>query len=147
MTFVVPFDDSAHARAALVRAREFADALDEDVLAISVVPNNNVDYARKAGWLGPEESFDLDAIVASLERAVHDIAPEARFEYETCVREATGNRIAKPIRKFARHNDASMVFVGSANAGRLVTTLGSVAGRISTDAAYDVVIVRRLPET
>ena len=35
-----------------------------------------------------------------------------------------------------------MVFVGSGNAGRLVTSLSSVGGTLASNGAYDVVIVR-----
>ncbi len=35
-----------------------------------------------------------------------------------------------------------MVFIGSENAGHLVTSISSVGGSIASDDAYDVVIVR-----
>ena len=35
MTFVVPFDGSKLAEAALVRATEYGDVLDEDVVAVT----------------------------------------------------------------------------------------------------------------
>jgi len=38
MTLVVPFDGSELAEAALVRATEFGNVLEEDVLAVSVIP-------------------------------------------------------------------------------------------------------------
>jgi len=142
MTFVVPFDGSAAAEAALVRARDIGDAVGDAVLVIAVIPVGNAAYARERGWVGPSDPFDLDAVVATLREQVHDIAPDATFEYERCSRSVSGNAIAKPIRKFAKRNGASMVFVGSDDAGRLVTTLASVGGRIITDAAYDVVLVR-----
>ncbi|MDS0260403.1 universal stress protein [Haloarcula sp. S1CR25-12] len=142
MTFVVPFDGADRTVAALERAREFAEALAEDVLVVSVVPSNNAAYARERGWLPAGEPFDMKTIVSTLREQVHDIAPEAAFEYELCSRSVTGNRIAKPVRKFAKRNDADMVFVGSDDAGRLVTTASSVGSRIATDGSYDVVLVR-----
>jgi hypothetical protein len=42
----------------------------------------------------------------------------------------------------AREEDASMVFLGSENAGHLVSAVGSVGSTVATDEAYDVVIVR-----
>ncbi len=35
-----------------------------------------------------------------------------------------------------------MVFIGSENAGRLVTAVSSIGGFVATDQSYDVVIVR-----
>lgn len=145
MTFVVPFDGSSEANAALARASEVGTAMGETVFAIAVIPTGNSDYARKKGWLNVGESFDLDTIVENLVATVEDIAPEATFEYEQTSRSVSGNSIAKPIRKFAKRHDASMVFIGSDNAGRLTTSLSSIGDRISTDMAYDVVIVRQRP--
>jgi hypothetical protein len=42
----------------------------------------------------------------------------------------------------AREVDASMVFVGSDNAGRLVSSLSSVGDTVVAEGSYDVVIVR-----
>lgn len=145
MTFVVPFDGSEYAEAALVRARDLGKATGESVSVITVIPRNNVEYAREKGWIGPTDAFDLEAIAETLRARVHDIAPLASFHYELCTREPSGGLIAKPVRKFARREGASMVFVGSPNAGRITTSLSSVGGRVGTDSAYDVVIVRRLP--
>ena len=142
MTFVVPFDGQPRTVAALERAREFADALGTDVLVVSVVPQNNAAYARERDWLPAGEPFDMRTIVSTLREQAHDIAPDAAFEYERCSRSVTGNRIAKPVRKVAKQNDADTVFVGSNEAGRLVTTASSVGSRIATDGAYDVVLVR-----
>jgi len=147
MTFVVPFDGSAYAEAALVRACEFAPAVDESVRAVTIIPRNNARYARERGWLGPEAPFDLDAIVDRLAEQVHETAPLAAFHYETCSREVSGNAIAKPVRKYARREGATMVFVGSNSAGRLTRRLSSVGERVGADAAYDVAIVRRLPDS
>jgi hypothetical protein len=50
--------------------------------------------------------------------------------------------VANRVRDVARSVDASIVFLGSENAGRLVTNLTSVGSSIAADSAYDVVIVR-----
>ena len=142
MTFVVPFDGSARTKAALDRARVLANGVGESLLVLAVVPSNNARYARKMGWLASDEPFDGTAIVSTLRSQVRDIAPDATFEYETCNRDATANSISKPIRKFAKRNDASTVVVGSEGAGRAVTRASSVGGRISSDTSYDVLIVR-----
>jgi len=143
MTFVVPFDGSKLAETALVRAVEFGTVLDERVVAISVIPEGNTSYAREHGWLDPGEAFDLDAVVGRLHEAVTHRAPNAEFRYEVVGRRATTGTIASRIRERARDADASMVFVGSENAGRLVSSLSSVGETVAAADAYDVVIVRQ----
>ena len=142
MTFVVPFDGSELARAALARAIRFAAALEEDVLAVSVVPKENASYARERGWLDEDESFDVDAVVARLHRQVTEVAPNADYRHLVVAKYAPPGQIANRIREVARGEEASMVFVGSENAGRLITSLSSVGKRVATGDAYDVVIVR-----
>jgi len=142
MTFVVPFDGSELAAAALVRAVEFGGVLDERVLTVSVIPDGNAAYAQERGWLEADEPFDREAVVATLQEDVTALAPNAEFRYETVGRRATAGTIASRLRGIAREVDASMVFVGSENAGRLVSSLSSVGGTVAADDAYDVVIVR-----
>jgi len=142
MTLVVPFDGSELAEAALVRAIEFGSVFEEDVLAVSVIPKGNTGYARERGWLGHDEEFDIDAVVSALHEQVIDLCPSADFRHITVDRYAPPGSIALHLRKIARQEDASMVFIGSENAGRLVTKVSSVGGTVATDQAYDVVIVR-----
>jgi len=142
MTFVVPFDGSELAETALVRAVAFGSVLDEHVVSVSVIPSKNASYARERGWLDPGDPFEREEVVTTLHEEVAEIAPNAEFRYETVGRRATPGRIASRLREVARDEDASMVFVGSENAGRLVSTLSSVGETVATDDAYDVVIVR-----
>lgn len=142
MTFVVPFDGSDLAAAALVRAAELAAVMDESVVAVAAVPEGNADYARERGWLGPDEPFDLESVVGSLRERVDALAPTAEFRSVTVDRYAPPGTIAGRLRRVAREEDASMVFVGSENAGSLVTSISSVGGSVAAEDAYDVVIVR-----
>jgi nucleotide-binding universal stress UspA family protein len=142
MTFVVPFDGSELAKTALVRAVEFGTVLDERVVAVSVIPADNASYARENDWLEPDESFDLDTVVGRLHQDVAAHAPNAEFRYDVVGRRSTPGTIASRIRKQAESVDASMVFVGSENAGRLVSSLSSVGDTVAAADAYDVVIVR-----
>ncbi|AZH26999.1 universal stress protein [Haloplanus aerogenes] len=142
MTFLVPFDGSGLAEAALVRATEFASVFDEDVLAVSVVPKGNTGYARERGWLDRDEPFDLQSVVATLHTQVTDLCPSANFWHLTVDTHASPSTIATRIRQRAQREDVSMVFVGSDNAGHLVTEVSSVGGPIAAAEAYDVVIVR-----
>jgi nucleotide-binding universal stress UspA family protein len=61
MTLLVPFDGSDLSEAALERATEFAEFRGEDVLALTVVPDEP-EYALSRGWLDPADPFDPDAI-------------------------------------------------------------------------------------
>lgn len=142
MTFVVPFDGSELAETALVRAVEFGRVLNERILAVSVVPDGNASYARERDWIAPDAPFDLDEAVATLHEAVAAHAPNAEFRYVVVGRRATSGTIASRIRSIAKDVDASMVFVGSENAGRVVSSLSSVGDTVAADESYDVVIVR-----
>lgn len=142
MTIVVPFDGSSLAEAALVRATELRDALEEPVLAVCVIPRGNAEYARERGWLEPGEPFDGDTIVGSLHRQVTSLAPSANFRHEVVGRYAPSGSIARTIRRVAIDEDVSMVVVGSENAGRIVTAMSTVGTNVAADDRYDVLIVR-----
>lgn len=142
MTLVVPFDGSKLAEAALVRATEFGNVFDEDILAISVIPNGDRDYAREHGWIKRKEEFNLKSVISTLHKQVTDLCPSADFRHKVVDRNAPSGTIAGHLRKVAQDEDASMVFIGSENAGHLVRAVGSVGGAVATDGSYDVVIVR-----
>ncbi|WP_247730204.1 universal stress protein [Halovivax limisalsi] len=142
MTLVVPFDGSALAEAALVRATEFGNVFEEDVLAVSVIPKGNADYARDRGWIEGDDAFELEAVVSTLHQQVTRLCPSANFRHIVVDRYASSGSIANRLRQLARTEDASMVFIGSENAGHLVTALSSVGGTVAADSSYDVVIVR-----
>lgn len=142
MTFLVPFDGSELAEAALVRATEFAAVLDERVLAVTVIPEDNASYARERGWIGPDDPFETTQVVTSLHERVTELCPSADFRHEMVDRYAPSGTISLRIREIARAADASMVFVGSRNAGHMVASLSSVGTSVAADEAYDVVIVR-----
>lgn len=141
VTLLVPFDGSPLSVAALSRAVQFADTFQRPVLAVAVIPQN-ANYAREHGWIDAGEPFDRDAIIATLREQVAEHAPEAELRAERVDRNARAGSIARVLRRIARQEDATMLFVGSDNAGRLVTTLTSVGGNVAADQAYDVVIVR-----
>ncbi|SFS10080.1 Nucleotide-binding universal stress protein, UspA family [Halomicrobium zhouii] len=142
MTLVVPFDGSELSEAALLRADQFGVVFDESVVAVTVIPDGNVDYARERDWIDSDEAFDRSAVVSKIHGQVSDLCPSADFRHFVVGRYAPSGAISKRIRKVAKREDASMVFVGSDNAGRLVTSISSVGGSVATDEAYDVVIVR-----
>ena len=142
MTLVVPFDGSTLAETALVRAAEYDAVFEEGVLALSVIPDGNVAYAREADWIDADEGFDLRAITGRLREQVAALAPGATFRREIVGQHASPGTIAKRVRQAAREADASLVVIGSENAGHLTVSITSVGGTIATDDAYDVLIVR-----
>jgi nucleotide-binding universal stress UspA family protein len=146
MTLLVPFDDSPLSRAALKRASEFAAFMDTEVVALTVVPDDT-DYAAAHGWLTEQTPSTVEAIAARLEEKVREVAPNARFRYETLDGEddpvaTTTLDVVRKIRQVAGEEDAEILFVGSENAGRVASPLSSVGSPLSEDAAYDIHIVR-----
>ncbi|MFC6784454.1 universal stress protein [Halobaculum halobium] len=140
MGLVVPYDGSTLSDAALVRANQFDCILEEGVTAVTVIPKGNRTYARDHGWIGSNETYDTDVIVETLRQSVHAIVPDARFEPIFVGSHAPFGTIAGRIRRFARDNDTSIVFLGSDNAGRMVGSL-SVGGAVTADKTYDTMII------
>jgi nucleotide-binding universal stress UspA family protein len=141
MAFVGPFDGSELAETAPVRAAEFGDVLEERVVAVTVITAGNEEYAQERDWLGTEEAFALDDVVATIHERVVDLCPAADFRHARDEYAPTGT-ITNGISRLAREEDAAMPFVGSENAGRVVTSVSSVGGSVSSRVAFDVVIVR-----
>lgn len=147
MTLVVPFDGSQLAKAALFRAQQFDQILDEGVIAVTVIPRWNTQYARSHGWIGQNESFDIEQILDYLRTAAEEVAPVATFEHILVDPDARHGTIAKKLRRFAHDAEATIVFIGSENAGRLVTSM-SVGSNIVSDRTYDTMITssRKIPK-
>ncbi|SFC08650.1 Nucleotide-binding universal stress protein, UspA family [Halobiforma haloterrestris] len=141
MTFVVPFDGSELAEAALVRAVEYARALDQEITTVTVVPERKR-YAREKGWIDADEPYDVEATIDRLRDRVHSLAPDATFEYERIREFPPEDRIADHVERLAREHDPSVVFLGSDNVGRVVTPLTSVGVHVAAEQDYDVFIVR-----
>lgn len=137
MVFLVPFDGSDLSKAALKRAKEFAT--DEEIVALTVIPSGTK-YARKKGWSDPREDFE--ELRETLEAEVHDIASGATFEFMRTESRPPTAKVAKIIRRKARSHDASVVFLGSANAGKKMSPVASVGPGVASDESYDVYIAR-----
>lgn len=142
MVLLVPFDGGDLAVAALRRAAALSGHLDQPVVAVTVVRNRNAEAARGAGWLADGEPFDLDVIVGRLREQVRAEAPDAEFVYETVDRHAPTGVVSRRIRRTATDREASMVVIGSDNAGRIVTSVSSLGRSLAAENAYDVLIVR-----
>ena len=146
MTYLVPFDGSALSRAALRRATEFAQLTDAEVVALAVVPVDERDFAVERGWVDADEEFDCQRVVDSLRSQVADICPNATFRAErpedvSSVASVTTD-VVRTIRTVAQEVGATIVFIGSENAGRVSTPVSSVGAPVSEDPRYDVHIVR-----
>jgi nucleotide-binding universal stress UspA family protein len=146
MVLLVPFDGSELATAALRRAVEFSELTDERLVVLSVLTNDER-FARERGWVGADEPYDPDAVAEELETAAREIAPDATFRREepteAGMMATTTHDVARTIREAAHELDASVVFVGSENAGRVSTPVSSVGSPVSEDPDYDVHIVRK----
>jgi nucleotide-binding universal stress UspA family protein len=146
MTYLVPFDGSALAEAALERATEFADLTDAEVVALAVVPLDERDFAVERGWIEEGERYDPDEVASALEAQVKQTSLDATFRCErpedvSSVASVTTD-VVRTIRAVAQDVDATVVFIGSENAGRVSTPVTSVGAPVSEDPRYDVHIVR-----
>lgn len=145
MVLLVPFDGSSLAEAALARAAEFGKLRDEAVLVLTVLPDEEA-FARERGWIGEGDTYDPEAVAARFEQRVAELAPGARFRAEhvdaESMRAWATVDVSRTIREVAHEVDASIVFVGSENAGRVTTPITSVGTPVSEDPDYDVHIVR-----
>ncbi|GAB3419434.1 universal stress protein [Haloparvum alkalitolerans] len=146
MTLVVPYDGSDLSKAALVRAAQFDTLLEEGVIAVTIVPRENAEYARDRGWIEAGEPFDAATVSTRLERAVSELAPGARHETVFVDRSAQIGTVAVRLRKFAIEHDASIVFLGSENAGRIASSI-SVGQTVAADRGFDTLIVSHVSPT
>ena len=71
MTLLVPFDGSDLSRTALERASEFADYRDEEVVALTIIPDDEA-FAQERGWIEAGETYDPTAVSDEFERTVQE---------------------------------------------------------------------------
>jgi nucleotide-binding universal stress UspA family protein len=141
MSYVVAFDNSPLSLTALRRAVEYGEAVGEDVVAVTAIQRDKA-LARERGWIGGDETFDVATAARNLTAAVSEIAPDASFEYRTLDSHAPRGRVARAVKELAVEAGAEVVFVGSDNAGRMVSSISSVGQSVYADDRYDVHIVR-----
>ncbi|MFP8953591.1 universal stress protein [Natrialbaceae archaeon A-arb3/5] len=146
MTLLVPFDGSPLAMRALERASTLGDRLDESVVVLTVIPND-AGYARDRGWITQGEPFDSNAIAEGLETRAKDVTPSVTFRTERVSSDeptATATtEVVREIRRVAGEIEASVVFIGSENAGSVITPQSSVGSPVANDQRYDVYVVRQ----
>jgi len=146
MTILAPFDGSELSRVSVGRAGEFASVRDEDLVVLTVVPDDEA-FAAERGWIGPNESLDTGDLCAEFESIVHDIDQSATFRCEQpepagSMTATTVDNITRTVRRVAAELDVSVLFIGSENAGLVSIGDESVGDPLSTDPRYDVHIVR-----
>ncbi len=142
MVFLVPFDGSPAATAALDRAVEHGEAFDRKVVAVSFVPTGT-EFAKRRIWVDPGEDFALESARQELERKIDETTDDTELVYDDATAGSPDDGIANEVRQVARDVDATVLFVGasegaSENGEGLVTPFGP----ISADADYDVHVVR-----
>lgn len=144
MSVLTPYDGSALAKTAVERAAEFANG--SEVIVLTVIPEDRP-FALERGWIEDDETYQPAAIEDRFAQTVAEIAPAATFraeypEFPTPTMATVHDEIARTIRMVAHEMAASVVFVGSDNAGRVSTPVTSVGSPIAKDPDYDVHIVR-----
>lgn len=157
MTFVVPYDGTQLSKTALITARlysiTFEDSPNEitklllgdkpmEVTAICIIPES-ARYAREKGWIGMDEDFAPRSVAENLHREVTDLTPNANFQFKRVGGGATSGTISSRLRKTAHELEASVMFIGSENAGRIITPLSSVGSVIAADKAFDIHLTRK----
>lgn len=142
--YLVAFDGSEYAKGALLRAVEYADLTRTEVEAFTVIPDS-ARFARKRDWIATTEDYEFRHIVQQFHEQVTTLAPEATFEYQAVDGHIGPGRISREIRGRAITRDAEVVFIGSENAGRIITSVSSVGGGVASTKEYDVHVVRTSP--
>ena len=137
MVFLVPFDGSPLADAALDRAVSYAEALGEDVVAVAFIPTG-ANYAERRRRVDPSEDFAAETAADDLRRKIEEATDDSELRYDDVSAHST-SELSTTIRQTARDVDASVVFLGSDDTEDIVVPIGEV-----TDGeSYDVHIVRR----
>lgn len=140
MVFLVPFDGSNTSKAALERAVEHGEAMNQDVVAISLVPTGS-EYAIRRKWIHPDDDFATETARNELERKIDEATGESERNFDDPAASAPQDGIAERIRRVADEVDASVLFVGTSDPPR-TDGVHTPFGSIAQDAEYDVHIVR-----
>jgi nucleotide-binding universal stress UspA family protein len=140
MVFLVPFDGTPIAEAALTRAVDHGKALGEEVVAVSFVPTGTA-YAERRKWIEPDEEFAAETASAELRRKIEEATDDAERNFEESGAGSPDDGITDRIQQVARDIGASVLFVGTDSTDaedRLKAPFGAVAA----DGAYDIHLVR-----
>lgn len=140
MAFLVPYDGSRVAQAALDRAVTHGKALDEKVVAVSFVPTGT-EYVQRRKWIEPDDDFAVDTAREALHRKIEEATDTAERTFDESGASAPHDGVSEDIRQVAEEVGATVLFVGTSDEsenGQLETPFGPVA----PNGSYDVHLVR-----
>lgn len=140
MVFLVPYDGSQVANAALDRAVEHGKALDEQVVAVSFVPTGS-EYALRRTWIEPGEDFAVDMARKEISRKIEETTDSAERTFSENSAVQLHNGVTEEIRRVANDVEASVLFVGTDDEDE-EDDLHTPFGSISPNGEYDVHLVR-----
>jgi len=144
-TFVVPYDFSVHARAALLAATDLAKQLSADLHLIHVVqpPTYAYGYAGMGSAAVPPP-IDMTEVHEGALRSLRDVVDGIReFPGKVEPHVVEGSGIADRIRECAEKLDADLVVMGThGRTGLAHVFLGSVAERTLRSAPCPVLTLR-----
>jgi len=140
MVFLVPYDGSSVSEAALHRAVEHGKALEEDVVAVSLIPTGS-EYAERRKWIQPDEEFALDTARSELKRKIAETTDNSERPLVESGASSAMDGASDQIRRVASEVDASVLFVGTTeDSGE--QQVKTPFGPIAQDGEYDVHLVR-----
>ncbi|MXR50883.1 universal stress protein [Halovenus sp. WSH3] len=139
MVFLVPYDGSRVAQAALDRAVEHGEALDEEVVAVSFVPTGS-EYAQRRKWIEPSEEFAADSARERLQEKIEETTDSAERTFDETGASGVHEGLAERIRQVADDVGATVLFVGTEDSED--DDIATPFGPISPDGKYDVHLVR-----
>ena len=138
MVFLVQFDGSGPARTALERAVDYGRAMNEDVLAVALLPTGS-DVAHRRTWIESDEDFAAESAVHALRRKIEEATDDTELVFEDATPQSPEGGLSPDVRRIASEVDASVVFLGGDGDGALEVELdGQAAGE-----DFDVHVVRR----
>ena len=140
MVFLVPYDGSSVSEAALKRAVEHGAALDEEVVAVSLIPTGS-EYAERRKWIEPQDEFAVESARSELKRKIAETTDQSERSILGSGASSPGDGVTDRIRRVASEVGASILFVGTSAESadqRLTTPFGTVDQK----GEYDVHLVR-----
>jgi universal stress protein A len=143
-TFLVPYDFSEHARAALDVASDLARRLNADLHLVHVlqVVGSAYDFGPYGGVTVPP-MIDMTKLRQSAMKSLRDVVDGVEIPGEVEPHVVEGASVAEMIRKSATNLAADLIVMGThGRTGLAHAFLGSVAERTQRTAPCPVVAVR-----